>query len=252
VLVGAALATFVVQAGFVADYPARKFLAILAVVVPIVAAAALDLGAFRAWAIERRWRQAALLGWLAATVAITLLEIRFRPFGGLIGLSITIAAGVGSAAIVALTLLRGRAVTAIATTALALAMLVPIVGADVRFVFRNPAFTYRDAQIAVAPVVNGTTTAGGLSFGMQLYNSSRPVLHGYFFGMTRSEYEQDVVRMFAEGGASSLFDYVDDTPRMRWEALGFSVVETYDITLPRGRVLGRYVFDPAGTAGIAR
>lgn len=242
ILLGVGLAAFIVQAGFVADYPARKFVAILVFVIPIVAASALSLESFRAWVRERSWRVAIALAWLAVAIAIALLETRLRPLGGMIGLAIVAAAIVGSAAIVVLALVRRRWPVVAAATALGLAVLVPPAGADLRFVYLDPAFTYRDAQIEVAGVIDGTVTAGGLSFAMQLYNSSRPALHGYFFGITRAEYDQDVVRMFTEGTATSMFSYVDADLRGRWEALGFRVVEAYDITLPRGRVLGRYVY----------
>jgi len=116
--------------------------------------------------------------------------------------------------------------------------------ADAAFIYRHATFTYRDAQIQVRPVVDGQQTAGGWSFGMQLYNTSRPVVNGYFYGMSRSDYERNVVRMFAEGRASSLFEYVDDETRTQLESLGFRVADTYDILLPRGQILGRYVFAP--------
>jgi hypothetical protein len=62
--------------------------------------------------------------------------------------------------------------------------------------------------------------------------------------MSRSEYERNLVRMFAEGRATSMFGYVDDPTQATLESLGFRVVDRYDILLPRGKILGRYVFAP--------
>jgi hypothetical protein len=82
---------------------------------------------------------------------------------------------------------------------------------------------------------------------MQLYNGSRPVLTGVT--VPAAEYEKDIVRIFREGGAVSMYAYTDPKSRSRYEALGFRLVETLPVLLPRGNTIGRYVFDATGAGG---
>lgn len=249
VLIAVGLLFFVAQAAFVADYPARKFVAILLFAVPIVASAAMHLSAFRAWAVARPERAVAAGLWLAAVVVLTVLEQRLHPIPpetGRLRMIILASGFIGAGAMAVVAISRWPVVTRIGAGILAVAVLAPLLYADWAMVYRDPTFTYRDAQIEVRDVVDGQVTAGGWSFGMQLYNGSRPVLSGYHLGQTKSEYEQDVVRMFAGGLATSMFDYVDTKTRSGWEALGFQVVDTYKIVLPRDQILGRYVFRAAG------
>jgi hypothetical protein len=245
VLIGIGLAFFVLQAAFVADYPTRKFVAVMLFAVPIVASGVLHFGAFRAWVVERPERVIAAGLWLAATIAVTVFEYRLHPVPpntARLGMFVVASGLLGAAAMVVLAVSRRPVAIRIGAVALGLAVLAPLLYADWAFVYRQPTFTYRDAMIEVRDVVDGQVTAGGWSFGMQLYNASRPVLSGYFLGQTRSEYERNVVRMFADGLATSMFDYVDPETRGAWEALGFRVVDTYRIILPRGQQLGRYEF----------
>lgn len=247
IFIGFGLIFFVAQAAFVADYPARKFVAILSFAVPVAAAGVLMLSPFRAWVIAHPVRIVATGVWLGVVVAVTFLESRLQPVpADTARLStFTAASGIiGAGAIALLAVSRHAAVRRLCALALAAAMLAPSLYADWAFVIRQPTFTYRDAQIEARGAVDGQVTAGGLSIGMQLYNSSRPVLSGYFVGQTRSEYEADVVRLFDEGIATSMFAYVDPQTRGGWEALGFRLIDTYAILLPRGQQLGRYVYAP--------
>jgi len=247
ILIGAGLIFLVAQTAVVADYPARKGLMLLLFALPIAAAGILLLGPFREWLGMRRWRLIAAGVWLVIALAITLLETPLRPVPAHGSVLATIVAGAGVVGVVAIAIVavtRRMGIVLPALAAIGLAVLAPLLYADAAFVYRHATFTYRDAQIQVRPVVDGQQTAGGWSFGMQLYNTSRPVVNGYFYGMSRSDYERNVVRMFAEGRASSLFDYVDDRTRTQLESLGFRVADTYDILLPRGQILGRYVFAP--------
>ena len=247
ILIGSGLIFLVAQTAVVADYPARKGLMLLLFALPIAAAGILLLGPFREWLGMRRWRLIAAGVWLVIALAITLLETPLRPVPAHGSVLATIVAGAGVVGVVAIAIVavtRRMGIVLPALAAIGLAVLAPLLYADAAFVYRHATFTYRDAQIQVRPVVDGQQTAGGWSFGMQLYNTSRPVVNGYFYGMSRSDYERNVVRMFAEGRASSLFDYVDDRTRTQLESLGFRVADTYDILLPRGQILGRYVFAP--------
>jgi hypothetical protein len=247
ILIGTGLIFLVAQTAVVADYPARKGLMLLLFALPIAATGILLLGPFREWLGIRRWRLIVAGVWLVVALAITLLETPLRPVPAHGSVLATIVAGagvVGVAAIAIVAVARRIRIVLPGMAAMGLAVLAPLLYADVAFIYRHATFTYRDAQIQVRPVVDGQQTAGGWSFGMQLYNTSRPVVNGYFYGMSRADYERNVVRMFTEGRASSLFEYVDDATRTQLDSLGFRLVDTYDILLPRGQILGRYVFAP--------
>jgi hypothetical protein len=205
------------------------------------------LGPFRTWPAADRRRIVAAAGWLALIVAVTVREARWPsvpPHASILVMIVQIAAVVGIVAIVASVVTQRRPIVLVAGVAFGLAVLAPLVYADSAFIFRSPTFTYRDALIQVRPDIDGQQTAGNLSFGMQLYNSSRAVLNGYAYDLSPAQYDRDLVRMFSEGLASSTFSYVDDATRTHLESLGFRLVDTYDILLPRGLVLGRYVFAP--------
>jgi hypothetical protein len=247
VLIGSGLIFLVAQTAVVADYPARKGLMLLPFALPIAMTGILLLGPFREWLGMRRWRLMAAGVWLVVALAITLLETPLRPVpahGTVLAMIVAGAGVVGVVAIAIVAVARRIGIVLPAMATIGLAVLAPLLYADAAFVYRHATFTYRDAQVEVRPVIDGQLTAGGWSFGMQLYNTSRPVVNGYFYGMSRSDYEHNVVRMFAEGRASSLFAYVNAGTRSHLESLGFRLVDTYDILLPRGQILGRYVFAP--------
>lgn len=247
ILIGSGLIFLVAQTAVVADYPARKGLMLLLFALPIAATGILMLGPFKAWLRMRRGRLIGAGLWLVVALAITLLESPLRPvpIHGSVLARIVVGAGVvGVIALAVVAVAHRIRIVLPAMAAFGLAVLAPLLYADAAFIYRHPTFTYRDAQIQVRPVVDGQQTAGGWSFGMQLYNTSRPVVHGYFYGMSRSDYERNIVRMFVEGRASTLFDYVDEPTRTQLESLGFRLIDTYDILLPRGKILGRYVFAP--------
>jgi hypothetical protein len=250
VFVLAGLATFVAQSAFVADYPERKFLMMILFALPIAVGAILGWRDFRAWAVADRRRTIAAFLWLAGSVALGVIATPLGriPNTALLAPIVLVAGVSGLTALVSLVVVpRGR-LPAAAAAVLALAIIVPLAFADLAYVYRRPSFTYRDAQAAAAADVNGQVTAGSLSYAMQLYNTSKPVLNSYFSGISRAEYDADVVRMFREGGAVALFGYADADVQARWVELGFRLVETYRVKLPLGHKLGRYVFEPNASA----
>jgi hypothetical protein len=251
VLAGAA--ALVAQSAFVADYPERKFVMFLLFALPIVTSAVLHWRAFQAWALadHRRTVAATLaIGGALAVAAIATPLGRPLPNGALLA-RIVLASGVlGLAALAVLLVTNRRRLTGVALVALGVSMLAPLAYADLSFVYRRPTFTYRDAQIAAGREVNGQVTAGSWSLGMQLYNTSRPVLNRFPSRIPLETYREQLVRYEREYGAAALFDYVNPTSRTNLERLGFRLVETYAIKLPRGQRLGRYVFDPAAQSGL--
>jgi hypothetical protein len=253
VLVVASLAAFLAQTSLVADYPERKFIMVMVFALPIAAAGALNWRAFQAWATADSRRLVATTVWLTGAVLVTVWAIplgTIPPHGALLARIILVAGAVGVTALVALLIVRRPRLTSLATVLLAAAIVAPLAYADVAFVYRRATFTYRDALVAATGPIGGSTTAGSLSFAMQLYNGSRSVLTGVT--VPAAQYEEDIVRFFREGGATSMYAYTDPKTRARYESLGFRLVETLPIVLPRGNLLGRYVFDLTAAVSNAR
>lgn len=260
------LVAFVAQATIQSDYPQRKMLVLLPIALPIVIGGLLRVRELWQWAAERPsrlisvvvWSGLAMLGtivlvlppaWSHWSMLVRVLHVptastvAFRAGGAGLLLGIGAIAGLGAAAVL-FSPVRSAAVPRVASLVLLAAILGPLASLDRAYVFENVSTTYRDAMTAAETSVNGEVTAGGLSFAMQLYNTGRPVLEGYFFGITKQAYETAVVRFFAEGRATSLFDYADGPTPGHWASLGFRLVETYQIVLPKGHTIGRYVYDP--------
>ena len=255
---------FAAQAVVQSDYPNRKMLMLLPFALPIAVGGALRMPAFVDWVRERRLRLAAWVVYLAAVVvgsAILILppglvhwtrlahlfglpsaaEIAYRD--GTLGLVLVLAGLAGVAAVGVLFLAwRRQAIARLAAVALLATMLGPLAAFDMRYVYTDVTTTYRDAMISVGQLPDAAVIAGGSSHAMQLYNSSRAVLQGNVFGMTVSAYEAAVVRFFAEGRARWLFGYSDPAGQARWTGLGFRLVETYPIVLPKDRRMGRYEY----------
>ena len=260
---------FLAQCTVQSDYPERKMLILLPLIVPIAVGGILRLGELRAWVRaeprRRRWL-VAWAGWVLVVAVVTLavtLPARLVPWGpladilglpararftwtGSIGGLIVLGGAIGVPALLVLLAAWDRPRVARVAGGLLLAvMLVPLAGLDARYVFTHVTSRYRDTMIDEATRIDGTvTTVDG--YAMQLYNTSRPVLEGYVFGMSEEAYEQAVVRFHAEGRGSYLYDYADPGAPTRWERLGFRLVERLPIQLPRDRVLGVFVYDPQG------
>jgi hypothetical protein len=250
VLVATGLVAFLVQAAFVADYPERKFVMAILFALPIAASGILGRQAFEAWMMADHRRLVAVTVWLSGVIVVTALASpigQAQLQGLLLGRLVLVAGAVGIAALVGLLVLRRTSLVTVAAVVLGLAIVTPLAYADAAYIYRRLTFTYRDALIAVGPTIDGRTTAGGWSLGMQLYNGSRPVLGEFTARLPRAEYEAAVVRLFREGQATALFDYADAGTRGRWEGLGFRLVETFPIRLPEGRKLARYVFTATGS-----
>jgi hypothetical protein len=251
VLLAAGLLAFLVQSSVVADYPERKFVMVLLFALPAAAAGILGWRPFATWLMADHRRLVAMTVWLTGALFVTWLDSplgRVPPHGSLLARIVLGAGLVGVMALAAVLILRRPRIVSIAAAALALAILAPLLYADGAFIFRRPTFTFRDAQIAAGPTIDGQGTGGGWSFAMQLYNGSRPVLSSYTALLEPAHYDADVVRLFQEGLATSLFDYTDGKTQARWKSLGFRLVDTYAIALPLGKKLGRYVFGTSGQA----
>ena len=261
VLIAAAFGFVLLQSLFVADYPVRKYLILLVLVVPVVVDGILHADRYVDWARRSRRRALATVAWGLLAVAMLvslLLPSGFAPALGLyqlvgeprvivdgyrnatLGLILHVAGAIGVVAILTGLLLRQRLVRLAAGLVLAAALLLPLAYVDRVYVLGRATYTYRDALIAADRVLGDQPTAGSWSVGMQLYNRTKPSLSGYHYGQSREAYLADVVRAFKEGRAVALFGYTEAQNRGLWEGLGFELVESYEIRLPLGHVLSRY------------
>jgi hypothetical protein len=255
---------FAAQATIQSDYPQRKMLLLLAFAVPIAAGGVLRMTPFLDWVAASRPRLAAWIAWITLVVLGTLLFAvppawtrwtrivqaldlpgtagwAWRSGGA--GTLLLVGAVVGVAAVVVLVAAwRRPGLARVAGAVLVLAMIVPLVALDGRYVYTRVTTAYRDAMISVGSLPDAEVTAGSGSYAMQLYNDSRAVLEGYVYGMTQAEYDAAVERYFAEGRARWMFAYADGETPARWAGRGFRLDGTYPIKLPKDHVLGRYEY----------
>ena len=254
---------FAAQATVQSDYPQRKMLLLLVFAVPVAVGGLLRLHDFSAWAAAGRARLGAWVAWVGLVTLGTLAlaiprgwnavhrwldalnppatsEVMYHV--GSIGTLLVGGAIVGLAALVVMIAgWRRPPVARVAGIVLLLAMMGPLLAIDRRYVFTHVTTDYRDAMVSVGALPDAAVTAVD-GHAMQLYNDSESVLQGNVFGMTIPEYEAAVVRYFAEGRARWMFAYAGDAGIARWAPLGFRLVETYPMRLPKGRVLGRYEY----------
>jgi hypothetical protein len=209
VLVGGLVFFLVLQSEFVTDYPLKKLAMLSPLVIIVIVMAQGYARPFLA-----RVKRAAVLFILATLIygfaaAWVVYKVYTRTAGARVGsladlnvLGLIVIAAVVLIAVVA----RGRRELAL-TTFLIAALALPGVYLQMHHLYLHPTFRYRDAMIAAAPILDGKTTAGGISIAFRLYNTSTPVMNPYQYelvpgGMT--SYYQKLQRLFADGIAQYL------------------------------------------------
>ena len=204
-LVGSLLFFLVLQSEFAIDYPIKKLVMLSPLVVTVIAMAQ---GWIRPFVAGIRKRPVVLLPLLVYAAGVAWFV--FRTYAK------TAAARVGSehdlnvlglivlaAVLVVAVLARGRlerALTVIVIAALAL----PGAFLQMQQLYTNPTYRYRDAMIAAAPILNGKVTAGSMSMGFRLYNSSEPILNFYQYELLpggMDVYNRDLDRLITDGTA---------------------------------------------------
>ena len=261
---------FVVQTVLQSDYPERKMLVLLPILIPVAAGGILRFGEWRNRIAQASHGRVILVAWscwaiavsglaLLLTVPIHLLDWRFiaiplkmppisrLTYSGSGGSAVLLGAVLGIAALLVLIATwRHRSVARAAAAMLVIAMIVPLLVFDARYVFTNVTWTDRDTMIAEGARIDDKVTTG-LGSSMQLYNSSRAVLSAAVAAtgqLPDATYDSTIARFFAEGRASYLYAYAGDDAIARWSPLGFRLVETLPIMLPLGRQMGVWVYDP--------
>lgn len=261
VLTVATLVMFELQSLFLSDYWGRKFVVVAPLVIIVIAAAVAWFRPLSAWVLARRRNMIAAIacGIVTAYLYLAATGVLRAPVCFYLTPHSSVAWGTRSlvllaAGLVLALLWQARAslrsrwwVGAVAAGLVLAAIAMPALWADRRYVYGHPTYKYRDMMITIGTYVDGRVTAGYWSWGMQLYNTSDPQLPGAYYGITKSQYAAAMVRFFDEGRASYLFDYSAPRESAKLAALGFKLLESYDMNLPRGIKMGRYVY--AGRAG---
>lgn len=99
-----------------------------------------------------------------------------------------------------------------------IAALVPSLYLDMRYIFLQKNYYFRDAMIALGPEINCKTVVGGCAYGFRLYNESIPVLDAYIYSHKISDqqelqlYNNNFDRAFEEGYGFCSIAYSEERP----------------------------------------
>jgi len=94
-----------------------------------------------------------------------------------------------------------------------LALFVPSLYLDYKYIYSAPSYQFRDTMIAMSDTVDGKILAGGWSFGMRLYNNSIPVLNVYKYvedHKAMEEYYALCQKIFDEKDADYILGFNND------------------------------------------
>jgi hypothetical protein len=217
-LVGSLLFFLILQSEFAIDYPLKKLVMMSPLVVIVVAMA---LGWIGPIVADVRKAPALLipLGLYVAGAAWVVFKVYTKTAGARVGyladlnvLGLIVLSGALMVAVLA----RGGRQRALVTTVIAMLAL-PGAFLQGQQLFMNPTYRYRDAMIAAAPIINGHTTAGSISIGFRLYNSSVPVLNFYQYELLpggMDVYHRDLERLFTDGTAQYIVTGISADPSL--------------------------------------
>lgn len=171
-----------VQSVIVNDYPLRKLVIMLPMVLLVIA---ITLNYYRNIDIykHRYFR----LYWFACfilTLAIWAVYLFSHINGEHYGeirnaMYLNLIVFIIMTALMTVTFVRGKTLSRPVIIICGMIMLLPNLYLDNRYIFSNPTFYYRDAMIGMSAEINNSITVGGCSHAFRLYNSSIPVLDGY-------------------------------------------------------------------------
>ena len=204
-LVGSLLFFLVFQSEFAIDYPLKKLVMLSPLVVVVVATAQ---GWMQPFLVGLRKRPLLLVPLFvyAAAVAWFVFKVYTRTApardGYLADLNILGLIVVAAALLVAI-VARGRWQRALMTIAIAV-LAFPGAFLQLQQIYMDPTYRYRDAMIAAAPILNGKVTAGSMSIGFRLYNTSEPILNFYQYELLPGGfdvYNRDLDRLITDGTA---------------------------------------------------
>ncbi|MDA8441862.1 MAG: hypothetical protein M0Z55_05750 [Peptococcaceae bacterium] len=114
---------------------------------------------------------------------------------------------------------------------LLLTIIVPSSFMDIKYVYANPTYMYRNAMISLSNKINGKIVAGSLSYGVRLYNTSIPVLNPYVYLPVLTEYNSLFRKVFDNGLATYSISYDRPNAKKSLDDLGMKLIDEYDFNL---------------------
>jgi hypothetical protein len=250
------LSFFLLQSLFTQDYPLRKHLLILPMVILLAAGAWGYREVFLAWLGQGRKRMIVFSIYWGLALLLTIYFFlrnrglvvpgdlyRVRWFDGVCLSALVFLAGL------VLNRLGGfrsgfRPLSFLA----ALALVLPGSAASWVFVYQSPTYVYRDALKGLAPEINGKVVPGGISYAMRLYNTSIPVLNSYAYGYSESrlqKYRGMLTQALNEETAGPVFLLMGKDASWDFSVPGLVLAESFCLDSTSTTQVGIYL--PAGS-----
>lgn len=252
----------ILQSIVINDYPMRKLVILLPLVIAVIVVAARHFPNYRASLQDndRGWNNyvffaglsfAAALG-IAVVYVMNYLSDHLVSAGGVAWFNLAVLFVVGLA--VFTFLLGKRKIPDVLAVGMILVFLVPNIYMDFRYVYGNRTYYFRDAMIAMGERIDGKVTVGGCSYGFRLYNTSIPVLDSYIYKYgvnleAKDQFEKDFDRSFVQGIGSYSVAYTGETPGL---AVGIDymtkhnmhLVQRYELPDYMNTDIGIYAYKP--------
>lgn len=123
---------------------------------------------------------------------------------------------------------------------------------DCVYVFMNRTYYFQDAMKAMGSRTNGQVIVGGCGYGFRLYNTSKPVLDAYIYkyGVSQEQkdkYDDDFEDLISEGIGAYSIAYLVDIPGSAigmdyMDKHGMILVEKYEMPDHLGADIGLFAF----------
>lgn len=250
------LSFFLLQSLLTQDYPERKHLLILPMVILLAAGAWGYRDVFLDWLRQGRGRT---IGFSIYWGVALLLTIYFflRNRGLVAPGDLHRAYWFDGVCLSALLLLAGLVLNRLGgfrsglrslSFLAALALVVPGSVASWVFVYHSPTYVYRDALKGLAPEINGKVVPGGISYAMRLYNTSIPVLNSYAYGYSESrlqKYRGMLTHALEEKTAGPVFLLMGKDASWDFSVPGLVLAESFYLDSTSTTQVG--IFLPAGS-----
>lgn len=92
-------------------------------------------------------------------------------------------------------------------------LLLPNIYLNVKNIYYNPTYSYRDTMIELSEYIDGEIVAGGMAHGFRLYNSSVPVLNAYYYSYLENgtrEYQHKLEYLVRRRDTRYTILYIDE------------------------------------------
>jgi hypothetical protein len=111
-----------------------------------------------------------------------------------------------------------------------IAVLLPNLYLDVKYIYSNPSFKYRDTMIEMSHYVDDKVVVGGWSYAFCLYNKSVPVINPYRYNDSKemkSRYDYVISELFEKGIAKYSIAYTDKKTLDSMERQGLYLIKEF-------------------------